>query len=71
MMLQEKGEMSIAIKKLTPFPTTYPLIQKFFLLIFIFYFLWKEGVGGKFERGFLRKNERERERENSSLEKFL
>ena len=37
MMLQEKGKMSIAIKKLTPFPTTYPLIQKFFLLIFIFY----------------------------------
>ena len=37
MMLQEKGEMSIAIKKLTPFPTTYPLIQNFFFFNFIFY----------------------------------
>ena len=41
MMLQEKGEMSIAIKKLTPFPTTYPLIQKFFFKNFFFIFYEK------------------------------
>ena len=40
MMLQEKGEMSIAIKKLTPFPTTYPLIQKLFIFM-------KRGSGWK------------------------
>ena len=42
MMLQEKGEMSIAIKKLTPFPTTYPLIQKFFFFKYFFFIFYEK-----------------------------
>ena len=40
-------------KEANSFFTTYPLTKGFF---FFFFLLWKEGIPGNFERGFLRKN---------------
>ena len=48
-----KRENGYSYKEANPFLSTYPLPQGF---LFIYYFLWEEGVVGNFEKCFLRKN---------------
>ena len=64
--------MDIALWKRTHSFTTQPLTQKgfyfYFYFFFIFYFNEGKRGAGNFERGFLGKNEREREREFYSRE---